>query len=65
MLRSGYVIAYAVFPVLLCSKLHTEINPSTTEAEYIALIQVMRSTINFMALTKGISFILEIDFLKK
>ena len=34
-----YVITYAICPVLWCSKLQTETALSTTEAEYISLIQ--------------------------
>ena len=35
--RTGYVIIFAGCPVLLVSKLQTEITLSTTESEYIAL----------------------------
>ena len=49
---SGYVITYGVCPVLWCSKLHTEISLSTTEVEYIALIQVRSKVIPFMELMK-------------
>ena len=55
--RMGYVIMYTGFPVSWCSKLHTKINLSTTEAEYTALRQVMRDIINFMVLMKEVSFI--------
>ena len=41
MLCTGYEIMYAGCPVLWCSKLQTEIILSTTEAEYIVLIQAM------------------------
>ena len=41
----GYIIIYKGFPVLRCSKFHTETALSTTEAEYIVLIQVMRDVI--------------------
>ena len=47
-------------PLLLCSKLQTEIYLSTTEAEYIALSQVMRKVIPIMILMKEVSFILDI-----
>ena len=52
MMRSGYVITCAIFPVLLCSKLQTEIALSKTEAEYIVLSQAMRNVITFMVLVK-------------
>ena len=41
----GYIIIYKGFSVLWCSKFHTETALSTTEAEYIVLIQVMRDVI--------------------
>ena len=53
---TGYVIKYMLCPVLWCSKLQTEIDLSTTEAEYIALIQSMRELITFMILIKEVSF---------
>ena len=37
MSHTGYVINYAGWPVLLCSKIKTEIALSTTESTYIAL----------------------------
>ena len=40
---TGYVVMYAGFTVLWCSKLRTGITLSTTEAEYTALIQAMRN----------------------
>ena len=49
-LRTGYVIMYVGCPVLQYSKLQTEIALSTTEAEYIPLIQAMREVITFMEL---------------
>ena len=42
MSRTGYMIKYANYPVLWCSKLQSEIALSTIEAEYIALSQSMR-----------------------
>ena len=58
---TGYVITYKGFPG---SKLQTEIFLSTKEAEYIALIQGMHEIINFMALMKEVSFILDIHLPK-
>ena len=60
MLHTGYVITYAVCPVLWCSKLQMEINLSTTEAEYIALNQAMCNVIPFMELMKEVYFIFDI-----
>ena len=45
-----YVKTYAGSPLLWCSKLETEIALSTTKAEYIVLIQLMREVIPFMSL---------------
>jgi hypothetical protein len=43
--RMGYVITYAGCPMHCTSKRQTEIALSTTEAEYIALSQVMREVL--------------------
>ena len=64
MSRTVYVITYAVFPVLWCSKLQAEIYLSTTEAEYIALGQAMPDVITFMDLMKEVSFIFDIHLPK-
>ena len=61
MSRMGYVIAYVVCPLLWCSKLQAEISLSTTELEYIALSQVMRNIITFMALMREVKFIFDIN----
>ena len=45
MLCTGYVITYAGCPVLWCSNLQTEIALSTTEEEYIALVQAIHEVI--------------------
>lgn len=37
MYRTGYVIIYANFPIVLCSKLQTEISLSTIDSAYISL----------------------------
>ena len=60
MSHTGHVIIYVGCPVLWCSKLQTEISLSTTEVEYIALIQAMHDEIPFMALIKEVSFISDI-----
>ena len=64
MSRKVYVIMYAGCPVLLCSKLQTEISLSTTEAEYIVLSQAMHDVLLFMPLLKEISPIFDIHLLK-
>ena len=55
--RTGYVITYARFPVLWCSRLQAEVVLSATEVEYITLIQAIRKVIPVMALIKELSFI--------
>ena len=52
MSRTGYVITYAEFPVLWCSKLQTEIALSKTEAENFALSQRMHDVTTFMFLLR-------------
>ena len=64
MLCTGYVILYAVFPVLWCSKLRTEIDLSTIEVEYIVLIQMMPKVIPFMELMRKVSIIFDINIPK-
>ena len=64
MSHMGYIITYAVCPVLCCSMLQTEIALSTVEASYITLIQVMRKVITFMALMKEVYFIFDIHIPK-
>ena len=53
--RTGYVLMYTNYLVLLCSKLQTEIALSITEAEYIALSQTTREVIPFVNLLKEIN----------
>ena len=50
MSRTGYVIMYANFPIIWCSKLQSEISLSTTESEYIALSQALRDVIPLIRL---------------
>ena len=57
---TGYVIMYAGCPVLWWSKLKTEITLSTTEAEFIALSQVVRKLMPFTELMKEVYFIFDI-----
>ena len=40
--RTGYIIKFSNFPIVWVSKIQTEKDLSTTEAEYISLIQSMR-----------------------
>ena len=63
MSRTVYVIKYANFPVLWCSKLQSKIALSTTESEYIALSQSMREVIPFMNLLQEFNkiFILNLE----
>jgi hypothetical protein len=48
--RTGYIITFASCPILLSSKLQTEITLSTTEAECIAMSQATRDLIPMKAL---------------
>ena len=50
MSRTGYVIMYAICPIISASKLQTEITLSTTESEYVALSQSLRDVIPLLAL---------------
>ena len=52
MSRAGYIIRYAGCPIVWCSKLQTEIDLSTSEAEYIALSQALRTVIPLMTLVE-------------
>ena len=61
MSRTGYVIKYANYPVLWCSKLQSEIALSTIEAEYIALSQSMRELIPFMNLLQDINILFNLN----
>ena len=50
--RTGYVIMFANAPIIWVSKLQTEIALSTTEAEYIAMLQSMRDLLPMQRLLK-------------
>jgi hypothetical protein len=50
--RSGFIIKYAGCPLMWQSKMQTEIALSTTESEYIAMAQAMRSLLPVIALFK-------------
>lgn len=52
MSHTGYVIKYAGYPILWCSKLQTKIALSTTEAAYIVLSQAMREVLPQMMIMK-------------
>ena len=52
MSRTGDVTQHTGCPVLWCIKLQTEIDLSSTEAEYIALRHAMRKVIPFIVLIK-------------
>ena len=56
--RTGYVIMYANYPIIWASRIQTEIALSTTEADYIALSQLMRGVLPFMNIMKEISFLI-------
>jgi hypothetical protein len=52
--RTGYVIKYCDVPILWVSKIQTQIELSTMEAEYIALSQSMRDLIPIREILKEI-----------
>ena len=52
--RTGYIIIYANCPIIWASRIHPEIALSTTEAEYIYLLQAMRYALPFFSLMKEI-----------
>ena len=52
MSRTGYVMMYANFPIIWCSKLQTKITLSTTESEYVALSHSLKGVIPLLALLK-------------
>jgi len=49
--RTGYVILYAGCPIQWTSKLQTEFTMSSTESEYIALSEALRSVIPMIRIT--------------
>ena len=63
MLRPRYVVMYANFPIIWCSKLQTDIALSTTEIKYIALSQALRDVIPLIRLLRGLQFV--VDFSSK
>ena len=63
MSRTGYVIKYANWPVLWCSKVQSEIDLSTTETDYIALRQSMREVIPFINLLQEVNKIFNLNLL--
>jgi hypothetical protein len=48
MSRKGYTLCYAGCPMLEASKMQTEIALSSTESEYVAMLQSMREGIPIM-----------------
>ena len=61
MSRTGYVIRYMGCSILWVSKIQTEIALSTTEAEYIALLQSMRDVIPMTNLIEELNKVLKIE----
>ncbi len=53
--QKGFVVMYAGCPVILVSKLQTEVALSTTEAEYIALSQAMQELIPLLGLIEKLT----------
>ena len=52
---NGYIIRYSGFPIGWCSKFQTQIALSTSESEYIAIYQALRTVIPLMALVEELS----------
>jgi hypothetical protein len=52
--RTGYLVMYALCPIIWTSQLQTKLAMSTTEAEYLALSTALRNTIPLMRLVKAI-----------
>ena len=50
--RHGYIIMYAVFPVVWKSQFQTEIKMSSTESEHMGLSYALRGVITIMQLLK-------------
>ena len=57
MSRTGYVITYLNYPIILAIRLKTEIALSTTEVGYIYIYQYMRDVLPFVSLMKDIDYI--------
>ena len=66
MSRTGYVISFAGYPVIWCSRLRTEITLSTTENEYVALSQSLRDMISLISLLHELTptILFDLDVLK-
>ena len=64
MSRTGYDIKYANCPIHWSSKLQTEIAPSTSEAEYIALSLSLREVIPAMHLMKELNDVFPVNLIK-
>ena len=61
MSRTGYIIIFCGCPLIWCSKIQSEIAPSTTEAEYIALSQATREFLPMMELLKEINEVFSLN----
>lgn len=59
--RRGFVIMYAGCPLVWVSKLQTEVALSTTEAEYIALSQVMRELTPVLGILEELTPVLNLN----
>ena len=61
MSSTGYVIIFCDFPQIWCLKLQIEIALSTTEVEYIALIQTTREVLQMIELLKEINWVFQLN----
>ena len=57
MSRTGYVIMYANFTIIWCSKLQTEILLSTRESEYVVLSQSLRDVKPLIGVLKVVTIV--------
>ena len=53
--RTGCAIVHGGYPIIWGNELQSEIAPSTTESEYIALLIAIREVIPFLGLTEEIT----------
>ena len=53
--RTGYIIKFENYPIVWVSKMQTDIDLSTTEAEYISMSKSMRDFITLRQIVSDVS----------